>query len=108
MRSGRLNNFIVIEEKKTITNEYGEEEQIIYSEKIRTRCDVLNDSGNRENENGEIFYSYTKTFIFWDYFDKVIDEFDRLVYKGKPYRIITKDLVKDDKLLYVRTELMNE
>lgn len=108
MRSGRLNHFIIIEGLKTITNEYGEEEQTIYCEKIRTRADVVNDSGNRVNDNGEIFYAYTKTFILWDYFDKVLNEFDRIIYKGKPYRIITKDLVKEDKLLFVKTELVDE
>ena len=108
MRSGRLNNYIVIEELKTVTNEYGEEESTIYCEKLRTRADVVNDGGNRENDNGEIFYAYTKTFILWDYYDKIINEFDRIIYKGKPYRIITKDLVKEDKILYVKTELMNE
>lgn len=108
MKSGKLNNFIIIEELRTITNEYGEEESSIYTEKIRCRADVRNDSGNRENDNGEIFYAYTKTFILYDYMDKYINEFDRIIYKGKPYRIITKDLVREDKILYVKTELMNE
>lgn len=108
MRSGRLNNFIVIEEMKTVTNEYGEEQETIYTEKLRTRADVMFDGGNRLTDNGEIFYSYSKTFILWDYYDKVLGEFDRIIYKGKPYRIISKELVKEDKLLYVRTELVNE
>lgn len=108
MRSGRLNNFIIIEEPTSVTNEYGEEEKTIYSEKLRTRCDVINDSGSREVDNGEIFYSYTKTFILWDYFDKVLNEFDRIIYKGNPYKILSIELVKEDKLLYVRCEKANE
>ena len=108
MRSGRLNNFIVIEELKTFKNEFGEEEKNIYGEKIRTRCDVVNENGNRVNENGELFYSYTKTFILWDYFDELISEFDRINYKNNQYRILSKDLDKEKKILYVRTELINE
>lgn len=108
MRSGRLKSFIIIEELKTLTNEYGEEQSTIYTEKIRTRADVVNDSGSRVEDNGEIFYAYTKTFILWDYFDSILGEFDRIIYKDKPYKIITKELVKEDKLLYVKTELMNE
>lgn len=108
MRSGRLQHFIIIEEQKVLTNEYGEGENTIYTEKLRTRADVVNDSGNRLTDNGEIFYSYTKTFILWDYYNKILGEFDRIIYEGKPYRIITKELVKEDKLLYVKTELINE
>lgn len=108
MRSGRLKHFIVIEELKTFSNEFGEEESSKYCEKIRTRADIKNDSGNRTNEVGEIFYSYQKTFMLWDYFDKVISEFDRIIYHGKPYRILSKDLDVDNKILYVRTELVNE
>lgn len=108
MRSGRLNHFIIIEGKQTVTNEYGEEENVIYTEKIRTRADVINDSGSRVNDNGEIFYAYSKTFILWDYFDEVLNEFDRIIYKGKPYRIISKDLIREDKLLIVKTELIDE
>lgn len=108
MKSGKLNNIITIEKLNTTINEYGEEISNHYTEKLRTRCDVVNDGGNRVNENSEIVYTYQKTFILWDYYDKILNEFDRIIYKGKPYRIITKDLVKEDKLLYVKTELMNE
>lgn len=108
MRSGKLKKFIVIEELKTITNEYGEEESTVYTEKLRTRADVVNENGNRENNNGEIFYSYNKTFILWDYFNNVLGEYDRIIYDGKPYRIISKDLVEEDKILYVNTELIDE
>ena len=108
MQSGRLNKFIVIEEKRTMTNEYGEEEQTFYTEKIRTRAEVINDSGNRSVDNGEIFYSYNKTFVLWDYYEKVINEFNRIIYQEKAYRIISIDVVKESKLIYVKTELIDE
>lgn len=108
MKAGKLNNYVVIEGLKTNKNEFGEEESSIYTEKLKTRCDILNDGGNRTNENGEIIYSYNKTFIFYDYMDNFIDEYDRIIYKNKPYRILSKDLVKETKALYVRTELVNE
>lgn len=108
MKAGKLNNYVVIEGLKIKSNEFGEEESSIYTEKLKTRCDIQNDGGNRTNENGEIIYSYNKTFIFYDYMDNFIDEYDRIIYKSKPYRILSKDLVKETKTLYVRTELVNE
>lgn len=108
MKSGKLNKYIVIEEMKPVENEYGEEVSTIYTEKLRTRADVVNDSGARETGNGEIFYAYNKTFILWDYFDKVVSEFDRIIYENKPYRILTKEVVKETKTLYLKTELINE
>lgn len=109
MKSGKLNNIVIIESPTTMINEYGEDETIqTYSEKLKTRCDVVNDSGTRVNDNGEIFYPYNKTFVFWDYMDDKIDERDRIIFKGKPYRIITKDLIKENKTLFVKTELINE
>lgn len=108
MKAGKLRYFIIIEELHTEKNEFGEEQNSEYSEKLRTRADIVNDSGNRVNDNGEIFYSYQKTFIVWDYFDDLIKETDRIIYKENKYRIITKDLDRENKLLYVKTELINE
>lgn len=108
MRAGKLNKNIVIEKLTTTKNEFGEEQSTIYCEKFRTRADVIADNGNREVDSGEVFYAYIKTFIVWDYIDDMIDEFDRIVYKGKPYRIITKDVDEQNKLLTIKTELMNE
>lgn len=108
MRSGRLKHFIVIEGLSTKSNEFGEEENSVYSEKLKARADVVYDSGNRTNDNGEIFYSYTKTFILWDYFDEKVNEFDRIVYKGNYYKILSKELDEPNKLLYLKTELVNE
>lgn len=108
MKSGRLNKFITIEELKTITNEYGEEEQSLYCQKFRTRTEVKNEGGTRENDNGEIFYSSQLTFIVWAYCDKKINDFDRIIYQNKPYRILNKELVEEDKILYIKAEQINE
>lgn len=108
MKSGKLNKYIVIEGLTTIKNEYGEEQSTEYTEKIRTRCDIVNDSGSREIDNNEVYYSYYKTFILWDYFDKKISEFDRIIYEGKKYRILTKEVIKETKTLYLKTEQINE
>lgn len=108
MKSGRLNKVIVIEELSTITNEFGEEEKSIYAPKFRTKAEVKNDGGNRETDNGEVFYSQIKTFIFWDYINSYLSDYDRIIYEGKPYRVINKDLNKEDKILYVKGELINE
>ena len=108
MKSGKLTKYITIETLQTITNEFGEEEQTIYCEKFRTKAEIKNEGGTRENDNGEIFYSQNVTFIVWDYCDKKIADFDRIIYKSKPYRIINKELVQEDKLLNIKCELINE
>ena len=108
MRAGKLKEFIVIQSLNVISNEYGEEERSEYCDKIRTRADVVKNGGNRTNENGEIVFDYSKTFIVWDYFDEIVNEHVRIIYERKPYRIITKELDNDNKILYIKTELINE
>ena len=107
MISGRLNKYITVEKLTSKVNEFGEE-TAVYETKYRTRADVVNDSGNRITENGEIFFSYNKTFILWYYHSKLITEVDRILYDGKYYRILTLEPVKENKMLYVKTELINE
>lgn len=107
MISGRLNKNILIEKLVTQINEFGEE-TTEYVTTYKTRADVVYDNGNRTVENGEVFFSYNKTFILWYYFTKVLTELDRILYEGKYYRILSLEPVQESKILYVRTELINE
>ena len=107
MISGRLNKCIIIEKFKSTVNEFGEE-TAQYVSTYKTRADVLYDNGNRVNENGEIFFSYSKTFVVWYHYNNLITELDRILYGGKYYRIMSLEPVKENKMLYIKTELINE
>jgi len=75
-------------------------------EKFTTRAQVTTNSGNRLNQNNEIIHTYNVTFIVRLYHD--IEESDRVIYKGKKYRIISinKELYKQS--TNIIGELINE
>lgn len=105
-RAGLLTKIIKILTPKTTINEFGEQIQE-YSVSYKTRARVLHDNGNRTNENGEIFYSYQKTFNIRSYVP--ITEFDLVEFEGKRYRVITIENrieTQNDKL--VITEQIND
>lgn len=106
LRAGLLTQPIKILTPQSEINEYGEKVQE-YKLKYTTRARVLHDNGTRENNNGEIFYPYQKTFNVRGYVP--VDEFDLIEYKGKRYRITTiDDRLEDfnDKLII--TDLIND
>lgn len=105
-RAGLLTKRITILEPQSIKNAYGELVQK-YVEKYHTRARVFDQSGNRTQENGEIYYAYSKTFQVRSYVP--VADIDLVLYNGKKYRIVTvEDRIEDenDKLLY--TEQVNE
>ena len=75
------------------TNEYGEQADS-YVLKYTTRARVQNNSGGRVADSEEIYFSYTKIFTLRVYVD--IEDFDRIKYDGKFYRILNID--KSEKL----------
>lgn len=106
IRAGLLNEIITILSPTYRVNEFGEKVQT-YVETYTTRAKVEHVSGNRSNENNEIFYSYTKTFTVRSYVP--VTEFDLIKYNDKKYRIITIDnriKAQNDKVII--TELMND
>lgn len=105
-RAGLLNEIINILSPTYTVNEFGEKVQS-YKVTYTTRARVEHTNGNRNNENGEIFYSYQKAFTVRSYVP--VNEYDLVEYNSKKYRVITIDnRVKDynDKLII--TELVNE
>lgn len=105
MRAGLLNEIISIYTPKVTINEYGEEYTSLEL-KLSTRAREINDSGNRTNQNGDIFYSYTKTFWVRYYID--VDEYDRILWNNKYYRILDINPNKEQQYKEIKTELIND
>lgn len=106
MRAGLLNEVIKIYSPQSMVNEFGEKVQT-YTETYKTRARVEHVTGNRDNENNEIFYSYQKTFTVRSYVP--VTEFDQVEYNNKRYRIITIDnRIKANNDKVIITELIND
>jgi len=88
MRAGILNEPIEILKVVVSRNEYGEQ-QDNYMPVCHTKAEVRPTSGGRSNENNEIFYEHTLTFTMRRYVK--VDDFDRIMYKCKQYRILNID-----------------
>lgn len=106
MIAGRLNEIITIEELKIIKNEYGEEQTDNYVKKFSTRAEVKYNSGNRTIENNDLFFAYDISFIVRYYHN--ISELDRVIWKNKPYRILSIEHNRQFQLMNLRCELINE
>ena len=74
MNAGRLKEVITIQKPTISQNEYGAN-GTQWTDYITTRSDVQFESGNRDTENGEIVFNYTKIFTIRYYHN--IDEKDR-------------------------------
>ena len=105
-RAGLLSQVIKVETPDTIINEYGERVQT-YHVSYTTRARVIHDRGSRDLANGEVFNSYSKTFLVRSYVP--VSERDLIQYKGKKYRILTiEDRTEDYNDKQIVTELLNE
>jgi head-tail adaptor len=105
MRAGLLKEPIRILENVITINDFGEQSET-WRVKSETRARLVNDGGDRTIINGEIFYSNIKTFEVRYYVD--IEDFDRVEWDGKQYRVlnIQPDKLKQNKT--IRTELVND
>lgn len=105
-RAGLLTQIIKVLSPSSTTNSFGELIQT-FTPTYRTRARVDHQSGNREIENNEIYYAYTKTFQVRSYVP--VTEKDLIEYKGKRYRIITiEDRKEDENDKILTTEQINE
>lgn len=86
------------------TNDFGEPMDF-YEHSCTTRANVTPLSGGRTDDNHEIFYAHTYKFIVRRYVD--VEDFDRILWKGKQYRIlnIDDDRVYNQKI--INAELVN-
>lgn len=105
MRAGLLKEKIDIITPEITTNDYGEQttEWVL---KYSTRAKLVHTSGNRIQPNGEIFYSYVKTLEIRDYVP--VDDFDRIVWNNKQYRILDIEPNEDQMKKIIRMELVND
>jgi len=104
MRAGLLTEPITIRKATVSKNAYGQEETV-WSNYIITRGNVVYNSGNRITENQEIINTYTVTFTVRSYHK--IDEFMRILWKKKEYRILSIEEDKKKQSIDIIGELIN-
>lgn len=105
MIAGLLNKTIEIYSPYSSKNYVGgKQTEFVFKNKTRAR--KINKSGSRDLENHEIVYNNTKTFQVRIYVD--IDNFDRIKFEGKFYRILDIDTDTENQMITIETELVNE
>lgn len=105
MRAGTLTESIDILKVQVTTNEFGEQFDQ-YLPAFSTRAEVKSVGGGRVDENNEIFYEYRKVFKVYRYVD--VDDFDRIMWKCKQYRILNIDENKPENSKTITCELINQ
>ena len=105
MRSGAMTENIAVE-RETITVSDSGADVRVWEGVIFTKAEVKYNSGSREIENTEIFYSNKTTFKVRFYHD--IRYTDRIVYNNSKYRILSINPNRKDNSLTIETELINE
>lgn len=105
MQAGLLNEIIEIQIPMSTINEFGST-KITYSKWITTRANVRQNGQNRSIQENEVFYDVAKTFIIRSYID--IQESHRIVYQGKPYRIVSIDYDRHNNCKTIVADLINE
>ena len=105
MRAGLLKDIIEIHEPEITINDVGEQ-TTTYKKKSEIRARVIHGSGSRGVSNDEVVYPYTKNVQVRIY--QNIDDFDRVKYDGKFYRILSIETKKDLQCKDVLMEVVNE
>lgn len=105
MRAGGLKKVIEFH-KYTVSRDVMGAQVVNYTLDKKARAEVLNISGNREVDNGEVFYEYDKDFVVRFYHN--IDENDRIKYDGSFYRIMSVIPDEDNQMKTIHTQKVNE
>jgi SPP1 family predicted phage head-tail adaptor len=105
MRAGLLTEPIEIYEKVLQNNQYGEqtEEWVL---KYSTKARLVHDGGSRVIQNDEVFFAHTKTFQVRYYVP--VEDYDKIKWDGKYYRILN---IEPDKMMMnktIKTELIDD
>lgn len=105
MKSGILRESIEIWEYTVSTSDYGDTTKT-WTKSYTTRANVRYNSGNKVNQNDEVFYPRTRTFIVRYYVP--VSEPNRVKYDGKFWQIesIAPDRFYNDKVIIAT--LVNE
>lgn len=105
MRAGLFKEQIEIIRAEITKNDFGEETtewKTIYN----TRARLIHDSGSRNLSNEEIVYSYIKTIMVRYYVP--VEEFDRIMWNGKTFRIHEIEPSEDKSFKTIKIELVND
>lgn len=105
MNAGKLNERVEIFTPQITKNDVGEQ-STEYILKLSTKANIQHIKGNRDIENNEVVYNYSRTFEVRIYVD--VNEFDRIKWKDKYYRILDIDANKELQQITILTELVNE
>lgn len=105
MRAGLLTEPIEIWEKHIVTNGYGEETET-WTLKYSTKARLVHNGGNRVIENNEVFFSHSKTFQVRIYVP--VDDYDRIKWDNKYYRILNIEPDKDRMNKTIQGELIDD
>lgn len=105
MQAGLLNKIIEVYQPVTTINEVGSS-TITWECIITTRANVRNVGMNRGQQINEIFYPTTKEFTIRSYHS--IDEFYRIKYDNKFYKIISVDNRREYNDIVILADLINE
>lgn len=105
MRAGILKEKIEIITPQITTNDYGEQTTEWVS-KYSTRARLVHINGNRIEPNSEIFYSHEKTLEVRNYVP--VDDFDRIIWNEKQYRILDIEPDESQMKKIIRVELVND
>lgn len=105
MRAGLLTEVIEIHKPQITKSDWGEQSTIYLKDK-ETRARIINDNGNRNIENDEVVYNYSKTFEVRMYVD--VDELDLIKWNNKFWRIMEIELDKPSQTKTVNCVLKND
>lgn len=86
MIAGTLEYNISIYKPVVEEGKYGPGKTVYVPYIRKTRARVINNKGARQQENNEVIYDYTITFCIRSYHK--IDEYMRIKYNGRFYRIL--------------------
>lgn len=105
MRAGLLTENVDIMRPTTVRTVYGDEHVDYYVE-YQTRARVENMTSQRTEENSEVLYNFQKRFTLRVYVP--VQEFDRIRWKGKYYRIVSLEKDEREMRITVIGELVND
>lgn len=105
MQAGLLNEPITILKPEITRNEFGEQ-TTEYVESYHTRARVINNGGNRTQEDNGVFYDYSKHLEVRYYVP--LDNFDIVVFKGQKYRVKSVEKTREYNNQTIYMDLMNE
>ena len=106
MIAGTLNEIISIYRPHVNEGKYGPKKTVYVPYIKNTRARVDWNNGNRTDVNNEIFYAYVVQFTVRAY--HVIDDYMRIKWNGKYYRIL--NIIPDNhgQEIKIEAELVNE